>query len=74
MMNEIIPNKNCHEYCRYGKYCRYLKGEIGADPEECGMYYKIEDIEAEAREMAREQRRIRAEELDVDEREVDDWI
>ena len=73
-MNGIDPNKNCHEYCRYGKYCRYLKGEIGADPEECGMYYKIEDIEAEAREMAREQKRIRAEELGVDEREVDDWI
>lgn len=73
-MNNIIPDKNCHEYCWYGKYCRYLKGEIGADPEECAMYYKIEEIEAEAKEIEREQRRIRAEELDVDEREVDDWI
>ena len=67
-------DRNCHEYCRYGKMCRYCKGENGMDPGECGLYYKLEDIEAEAREIQREQRRMKAEELGwIDESEVDDW-
>lgn len=73
-MYNIDPNKNCHDYCRFGKLCRYAKGENGADPEECGTYYKLEDIEAEAREIQLEQRRIKAEEFGwIDESEVDDW-
>lgn len=60
-MNDIDPNKNCHEYCRFGKQCRYLKGENGFDPDECAMYYKIEDIMMDARDIAEEERRSREE-------------
>ena len=66
-MQNLDPSKNCHEYCRYGKQCRYLKGENGFDPDECAMYYKIEDIMLEAREIEKEQRRER------EEYEGDDW-
>jgi len=72
-MSNIDPNKNCHEYCTYRKQCRYAEGSNGLDPEDCGMYYRLEDLMMEAREIEREQRRIRAEELGVEEREVDDW-
>ena len=54
-MSNIDPNKNCHSYCHYGKCCRYLKGENGFDPENCYMYYKIEDILMEADDIRREQ-------------------
>jgi hypothetical protein len=37
------------------------------------MYYKLEDIDNEAKEILREQRRIKAEEFGIDESEVDDW-
>ena len=57
-------SKNCHEYCRYSKYCRYHPGYNGQDPDECAMYYKIEDIMDEARDIEREQRRAREEECD----------
>lgn len=43
-MSEIDPNKNCHNYCHYRKQCRYAKGENGIDPEECAMYWRIDDI------------------------------
>ena len=54
MSSNIDPNKNCHSYCHLAKYCRYEKGRNGQDPDECYMYYKIEDIMADAREIARE--------------------
>lgn len=53
---------NCHGYCRYAKYCRYLKGGDGIDPEECGMYYKLEDLIWEAQDAAAELRRMREKE------------
>ena len=53
---------NCHNYCRFGKYCRYLDGGIGNDPEECAMYYKIDDLLMEAEDVRREQERERGEE------------
>ena len=56
-MANIDLNKNCHDYCRYGKQCRYLKGSNGFDPDECAMYYKIDDLMMEARDMAMEDRR-----------------
>lgn len=56
-MNDIDKTRNCHEYCRYGKQCRYLKGGNGVVPEDCGMYYKIEDIMADSRDIAEEQKR-----------------
>ena len=56
-MNDIDKTKNCHVYCRYGKQCRYLDGKTGQDPEECYMYYKIEDIMADARDIEEEQKR-----------------
>ena len=34
---------NCKNYCRYARYC-YAKGSDGQDPEECAMYYKVEDL------------------------------
>ena len=46
---------NCHNYCRYGKQCRYKKGENGINPEDCAMYYKIEDLLREADDIKREQ-------------------
>lgn len=54
---QVDPNKNCHSYCRYAKWCKYIEGGNGVVPEDCGMYYKIEDILADAREIAREERR-----------------
>ena len=44
---------NCHNYCRYGKYCRYAEGSIGMNPEECAMYYKIDDLMMDASFMGR---------------------
>ena len=46
--------KNCHTYCPYAKYCRYAKGENGIDPDDCAMYWKIDDLMMDAR-IAREQ-------------------
>lgn len=61
------PDRNCREYCRYAQYC-HDKGGDGVDPEDCGNYYHIEDILAEARE-------IEAEMKAHDERWVDgEWI
>ena len=57
----IDQNKNCHEYCRYGKMCRYLTGEIGVDPEECAMFYKIDDLLMDAKDIKEEQERGRGE-------------
>ena len=63
------PHKrNCHEYCHYAKYCRYEKGTDGMNPDECAMYYKIDDLMNDARiEAAEERRREREEE------EGEDW-
>ena len=58
-------NKNCHEYCPYGKMCRYVKGEIGLVVDECSMYYKLDDIANDARDILEEQRKS----LD----DYDDW-
>lgn len=63
-------NKNCHEYCPYGKMCRYCKGEIGLIVDECSMYYKLDDLMNEARDIEREERRRRAEE---EFEECEDW-
>lgn len=62
-----LKNQNCHSYCWYAKYC-HDKGENGWDPDNCGMYYHIEDILAEAREIESEMKA-------HDERFVDgEWI
>lgn len=66
-MNNIDPNKNCHEYCRVAKCCRYLKGENGMDPDECAMYYKIDDLLQEAEIIRKEQMKSAGVEED------DDW-
>ena len=50
-------NKNCHEYCPYRKMCRYVEGSNGMDPDECAMYYKLDDLMNEARDIEREQRK-----------------
>ena len=67
-MTDIDKTKNCHGYCRYSKQCRYLEGKAGQDPEDCYMYYKIEDIINDTRDIAAEERRIKEEE----EREYDE--
>lgn len=60
----IDPNKNCHSYCPYGKLCRYAKGENGQDPDDCGTFYKLDDLNNEAKEIEMEERRAIAEEGD----------
>ena len=65
----VDPNKNCHEYCSYGKMCRYHKGSNGADPDECAMWYKLDDLMNEARDMDREDRMRREQEFE----ECEDW-
>ena len=66
-MNDIDPNKNCHDYCPSAKMCRYEKGSNGMDPYECAMYYKLDDLLNDARDMAEEQRRAAGLE------DYDDW-
>ena len=68
-MNGIEQDKNCHEYCRYGKYCRYRDGSKGADPNECAMYYKIEDLLWDARQDDADERAEREKQFE----EEDDW-
>ena len=58
-MHNIDPNKNCHNYCPYRKQCRYAKGENGINPEDCAMYWKIDDIMNETDDIREEQRRSR---------------
>jgi len=65
-VRDIDPNKNCHEYCRFAKCCRYAKGENGLDPEECGWAYKIEDLLNEAKDIREEQEKAFGE-------DEDDW-
>ena len=62
----INSNKNCHEYCRYAKMCRYCDGYNGKDPEDCPMYYKIDDLLMDAKDIKEEQERSRGE-------SEDDW-
>ena len=64
-MTNAYPGRNCHEYCLYGKMCRYCKGSNGLDPSECGMYYKLDDLANDAKDIEREQRKS----LD----DYDDW-
>lgn len=40
--------RNCKEYCRYSRYC-YTKGFIGMDPDDCAMFWKIDDLILDAR-------------------------
>ena len=51
----VDPNKNCHDYCPYGRMCRYVKGENGLDPYDCCMYYKLDDLNNEAKDIREEQ-------------------
>ena len=60
-MNNIDPNKNCHEYCPMGKCCRWLEGGKGVDPDECAMKYKLEDLAMEAHDILEEERKSRFE-------------
>ena len=43
-MDGSQENRNCHEYCSYGKQCRYDKGSVGRDPEYCGTFFTIEKV------------------------------
>lgn len=61
----IDPNKNCHEYCIYSKMCRYCKGENGMDPYDCTMFYKLDDLNNDAKDIKEEQERAFE--------ECDDW-
>ena len=61
----IDPNKNCHEYCIYRKMCRYAKGENGKDPYDCGTFYKLDDLNNEAKEIREEQEK--------NFEDIDDW-
>ena len=48
-LSEGREGKNCHEYCPYRKQCRFHEGKIGLDPDDCSMYYKLDDIINDAR-------------------------
>lgn len=65
----IDPNKNCHEYCDHAKYCRYHKCYNGLNPDECAMYFKIEDLLWDATQDAAAERAERERQFE----EVDDW-
>ena len=65
MTEELDQNKNCHEYCPYGRMCRYNKGSNGLNPDDCSMYYKLDDINNEAKEYREERERLFE--------EVEDW-
>lgn len=54
-------DKNCHEYCHYRKQCRYEKGANGIDPDDCPMYWKIDDLMNDARMEDMEERKRREE-------------
>ena len=47
-MSVTIPGETrmCNEYCRYAQHCIYWKKHwsVGMNPDECALYYKIEDI------------------------------
>ena len=58
------PTKNCHEYCHYAKQCLYVKGEIGLIETECAMYWKIEDIMNDAKDILEEERKATGEDED----------
>ena len=62
----IQADKNCHERCRYSKQCYELfkdKGSNRADfPDECALFYKLDDLAMDARDILEEQRRARGEE------------
>lgn len=56
MDDRMLPaEKNCHERCRYSKECYrlyHLKGSHRADfPDECAVYYKLDDLAMEARDI-----------------------
>ena len=57
----IPAAKNCHERCRYSKECSKIfncKGSNQADfPDECALYYKLDDLAMEARDIEKEQRK-----------------
>ena len=56
MDDRMLPaEKNCHDRCRYSKLCWetfQCKGSHRADfPDECALYYKIDDLMMEARDI-----------------------
>ena len=61
----IQADKNCHERCRYSKVCFRLFGDKGSNradfPDECALYYKLDDLALEAADIAKEQRMARGE-------------
>jgi hypothetical protein len=63
---QIPADRNCHERCRYSKQCYELyktKGSNRADyPDECALFYKLDDLAMDAADILEEQRRARGEE------------
>ena len=56
MDDRMLPaEKNCHERCMYSKQCYetfHCKGSHRGDfPDECALYYKIDDLMQEARDI-----------------------
>ena len=56
MHESMLPaDKNCHERCRYSKQCWEIFHEKGSHrsdfPDECALYYKIDDLMMEARDI-----------------------
>jgi len=69
MCEELLPaDKNCHQRCRYSRQCWELyqcKGENRRDfPDECALFYKLDDLAMEARDLAEQYRLARGEDDD----------
>ena len=61
----VLADKNCQERCRYARECYRIfscKGSNRADfPDECSLYYKLDDMAMDAADILEEQRRARGE-------------
>lgn len=55
-------SRNCREKCRYARFCKERGVERDDFPDECVMFYKIDDLLMEADDIRREQERERGEE------------
>ena len=61
---------NCREHCRQAQLCR-LKGWDDLDPDNCAMFYKIEDLLWDAECEAMAERAREREEMELN--DPDDW-
>lgn len=56
MESDPVPmTSNCHERCRFSKFCYRTFGDKGSNradfPDECALYYKLDDLMEEAKDI-----------------------